>query len=132
LREKVFRGFVMRGDNGGPHDNKAIIAEMVRLRAQRAELLGYADFAHYRLDDAMAKTPAAVRDLLDKVWRPGPATPPADPHLQPATPARRGPGRTGQIPRSSRGTGATMSKSCAGASAISTKPPSSRISASSA
>ena len=70
LREKVFRGFVMRGDNGGPTDNKALIAEMVRLRAERARLLGYADFAHYRLDDAMAKTPAAARQLLDTVWAP--------------------------------------------------------------
>ncbi len=70
LREKVFRGFVMRGDNSGSTDNKAIIAEMVRLRAERARLLGYADFAHYRLDDAMAKTPAAVRNLLGTVWRP--------------------------------------------------------------
>src|SRR5258708_13016967 len=49
-------------------DNKAVIAEMVRLRAERARLLGFADFAHYRLDDAMAKTPAAVRGLLDTVW----------------------------------------------------------------
>ena len=68
LREKVFRAFIMRGDNGGPTDNKAIIAETVRLRAERARLLGFADFAHYRLDDAMAKTPDAVRDLLDRVW----------------------------------------------------------------
>ncbi len=68
LREKIFRAFAMRGDNGGATDNKAIIAEMVRLRAERAKLLGFADFAHYRLDDAMAKTPAAVRDLLDTVW----------------------------------------------------------------
>jgi peptidyl-dipeptidase Dcp len=68
LREKVFRAFAMRGDNGGATDNKAIIAEMVRLRAERARLLGFTDFAHYRLDDAMAKTPAAVRDLLDTVW----------------------------------------------------------------
>jgi peptidyl-dipeptidase Dcp len=68
LREKVFRAFIMRGDNGGPTDNKAIIAETVRLRAERARLLGFADFAHYRLDDSMAKTPAAVRDLLDTVW----------------------------------------------------------------
>jgi peptidyl-dipeptidase Dcp len=68
LREKVFRAFTMRGDNGGATDNKAIIAEMVRLRAERARLLGFSDFAHYRLDDAMAKTPAAVRDLLDTVW----------------------------------------------------------------
>jgi peptidyl-dipeptidase Dcp len=78
LREKVFRGFVMRGDNGGATDNKAIIAEMVRLRAERAQLLGYADFAHYRLDDAMAKTPAAVRDLLAAVWRPARASALAD------------------------------------------------------
>ncbi len=68
LREKVFRAFITRGDNGGPTDNKAIIAETVRLRAERARLLGFADFAHFRLDDAMAKTPEAVRDLLDTVW----------------------------------------------------------------
>jgi peptidyl-dipeptidase Dcp len=68
LREKVFRAFATRGDNGGTTDNKAIIAEIVRLRAERARLLGFEDFAHYRLDDAMAKTPAAVRDLLDTVW----------------------------------------------------------------
>ncbi len=54
----------------GATDNKANIAEMVRLRAERAKLLGYADFAHYRLDDAMAKTPAAARNLLETVWAP--------------------------------------------------------------
>jgi peptidyl-dipeptidase Dcp len=68
LREKIFRAFIARGDNGGPTDNKAIIAEQVRLRAERAQLLGFSDFAHYRLDDAMAKTPSAVRGLLDTVW----------------------------------------------------------------
>jgi len=68
LREKVFQAFIKRGDNGGPTDNNAIIAEMVKLRAERAQLLGFSDFAHYRLDDAMAKTPEAVRDLLDTVW----------------------------------------------------------------
>src|ERR1700726_2131807 len=68
LREKIFRAFTRRGDNGGVTDNKAIIAEMVKLRAERARLLGFSDFAHYRLDDAMAKTPAAVRELLDTVW----------------------------------------------------------------
>jgi peptidyl-dipeptidase Dcp len=78
LREKIFRAFVLRGDNGGATDNKAIIAEMVRLRAERAELLGYADFAHYRLDDAMAKTAAAVRDLLETMWRPARARALAD------------------------------------------------------
>ncbi|MGB6537546.1 MAG: M3 family metallopeptidase [Xanthobacteraceae bacterium] len=70
LREKVFRAFIMRGDNGGAVDNNAIIAETVRLRAERARLLGFADFAHYRLDDAMAKTPQAARDLLATVWTP--------------------------------------------------------------
>ncbi|MDE2373101.1 MAG: M3 family metallopeptidase [Hyphomicrobiales bacterium] len=69
LRERLFRAFVARGDNGGATDNKTIVAEMVKLRAERAGLLGYADFAHYRLDDSMAKTPAAVRALLDAVWQ---------------------------------------------------------------
>ena len=78
LREKIFRGFIMRGDNGGETDNKSIIAEMVRLRAERAHLLGFPDFAHYRLDDAMAKTPAAARDLLDTVWAPARASALAD------------------------------------------------------
>jgi peptidyl-dipeptidase Dcp len=68
LRERVYRAFVSRGDNGGATDNNALITEMVRLRAERARLLGYTDFAHYRLDDAMAKTPTAVRGLLDTVW----------------------------------------------------------------
>src|SRR5262245_33905173 len=71
LREKIFRAWIARGDGGGATDNKAIIAEMVKLRAERARLLGYETFAHYRLDDAMAKTPEAVRGLLDKVWPPG-------------------------------------------------------------
>jgi peptidyl-dipeptidase Dcp len=70
LREKAFRAWIARGDQGGATDNKAAIAEMVALRAERAKLLGYETFAHYRLDDAMAKTPEAVRDLLDRVWAP--------------------------------------------------------------
>ena len=70
LREKIFRAWIARGDAGGATDNKAIIAEMVALRAERACLLGYPTFAHYRLDDAMAKTPEAVRSLLERVWLP--------------------------------------------------------------
>src|SRR5215213_1783264 len=70
LREKVFRAWIARGESGGATDNRAIIAEMVALRAERARLLGYVDFAHYRLDDAMAKRPEAVRDLLEAVWKP--------------------------------------------------------------
>ncbi len=68
LREKAFKAWVARGDRGGNTDNKTIIAETVRLRAERAHLLGFPTFAHYRLDDAMAKTPEAVRGLLDRVW----------------------------------------------------------------
>jgi peptidyl-dipeptidase Dcp len=70
LREKAFRAWIARGDNGGETDNKALIAKMMALRAERARLLGFATFADYRLDDAMAKTPSAVRELLEKVWRP--------------------------------------------------------------
>ena len=70
LREKIFRAWTARGDGGGATDNKAIIAEMAALRAERARLIGYPSFAHYRLDDTMAKTPPAVRALLDRVWAP--------------------------------------------------------------
>jgi peptidyl-dipeptidase Dcp len=68
LREKIFRAWIARGDGGGATDNKAIIAETIRLRAERARLLGYDSFADFRLDDSMAKTPQAVRGLLDQVW----------------------------------------------------------------
>ena len=70
LREKAHRAWMARGDNNGSTDNKALIAEMIALRAERARLLGYQSFAHYRLDDAMAKTPDNVRGLLEKVWAP--------------------------------------------------------------
>jgi peptidyl-dipeptidase Dcp len=68
LRERVFRAWIRRGENGGETDNRAVIAETVALRAERAKLLGFASFADYRLDDQMAKTPAAARQLLDEVW----------------------------------------------------------------
>jgi peptidyl-dipeptidase Dcp len=70
LREKMFRAWIARGDNGGPTDNKPAIAEMTTLRDERAQLLGYQSYAHYKLDDTMAKTPAAVTGLLDAVWGP--------------------------------------------------------------
>jgi peptidyl-dipeptidase Dcp len=76
LRETAFRAWVARGENGGETDNRAIITEMVALRAERAKLLGYQSFAHYRLDDTMAKTPEAALDLLHSVW--GPARARAD------------------------------------------------------
>ncbi len=68
LREKLFRAWIKRGENGGATDNRALIAEMVALRAERAKLLGFDTYADYRLDDQMAKTPAAARKLLDEVW----------------------------------------------------------------
>ncbi len=68
LREKVFQAWIRRGENGGVTDNRAIIAELVALRAERAKLLGFSTFADYRLDDQMAKTPQAARRLLDEVW----------------------------------------------------------------
>jgi peptidyl-dipeptidase Dcp len=68
LREKIFQAWIKRGENGGATDNRALIAEMVGLRAERAKLLGFATYADYRLDDQMAKTPQAARNLLDEVW----------------------------------------------------------------
>ena len=68
LREKVFQAWIKRGENGGATDNRALIAEMVALRGERARLLGFATFADYKLDDSMAKTPRAARQLLDDVW----------------------------------------------------------------
>jgi peptidyl-dipeptidase Dcp len=70
LRETAFNAWIMRGQGGGETDNAAIIAETVQLRAERAQLLGYESFAHFKLDDSMAKTPDAVADLLSQVWRP--------------------------------------------------------------
>ncbi|MDQ3558034.1 MAG: M3 family metallopeptidase [Pseudomonadota bacterium] len=70
LRESAFRAWGARGESGGPTDNRAIIAEMVALRAERAALLGYRSFAHFRLDDTMASTPEAALDLLHAVWKP--------------------------------------------------------------
>ena len=70
LRETAFKAWSRRGENGGETDNRAIIAETVKLRAERARLLGYPTYAHYRLDDAMAKSPDRVSDLLRQVWGP--------------------------------------------------------------
>ncbi len=68
LREKIFRAFAARGESGGATDNRVIAAEMVGLRAEQARLLGFESFAHFRLADAMARTPAAAQELLDRVF----------------------------------------------------------------
>ncbi len=70
LREKVWRMFVNRGDNGDEHDNNAIITEILQLRAERAKLLGYPTHAHWRLENAMAKTPERAMELMEAVWKP--------------------------------------------------------------
>ena len=70
LREKAYRAWAARGANGGKTDNRAIAAEILKLRAERAALLGYDSFADYKLDTEMAKTPDAVRELLMAVWEP--------------------------------------------------------------
>ncbi len=70
LREKGFRMWTLRGDNGDAHDNNAIITEILKLRAERAHLLGFKTHAHWITDDQMAKTPDAAMDLMLKVWAP--------------------------------------------------------------
>jgi peptidyl-dipeptidase Dcp len=70
LREKAWRMFVNRGDNGGEHDNNAIITEILQLRAERAKLLGYQTHAHWRLENTMAKTPERAMELMEAVWKP--------------------------------------------------------------
>jgi len=69
-REQVWKRFVNRGDNGDANDTNATIAEIVRLRDQRARLLGYRNHAEWRMQDTMARTPAAAKDLMDRVWAP--------------------------------------------------------------
>lgn len=68
LREEAFNAWIRRGANGGDTDNRAILSEIVALRKEYAALLGYDTFAEFALSDTMAKTPAAVDELLGKVW----------------------------------------------------------------
>src|SRR5216684_5330356 len=78
LREKVFKAFTARGDNHNANDNSEIIVEILALREESAKLLGFPTFAAYRLEDSMAKTPHAVRGLLERVWKPARARALAD------------------------------------------------------
>ncbi|OZA11864.1 MAG: peptidase M3, partial [Rhodobacterales bacterium 17-64-5] len=70
LRQRAYEAWVARGANGGDTDNRAVAAEILALRAERAALMGYPDFASFKLEPEMAKTPARVRDLLLRVWEP--------------------------------------------------------------
>ena len=68
LREKAWKMFVNRGDNGDARDNNAIIPQILKLRAERAQLLGYATHAHWRLEPQMAKNPENAMKLMEGVW----------------------------------------------------------------
>ena len=68
LRQKVWQAFVGRGDNGNASDTNAIIAQVVKARADRARLLGFKSHADWRMQDTMAKTPARAMDLMMRVW----------------------------------------------------------------
>ncbi len=70
LRAKAYRAWIARGANGGETDNREIAADILRLREERAKLLGYASFAAYKLETEMARTPDRVRELLLDVWEP--------------------------------------------------------------
>ena len=70
LREQLYRAWVSRGDNDNDRNNAGIIGEMLALRAERAKLLGYENFAAFKLADSMAGTPAKARALLEEVWEP--------------------------------------------------------------
>lgn len=108
LREQAFKAWVARGENGGETDNRETVHRTLELREEKAKLLGYGNFAAYKLDDTMAKTPDAVNGLLGQVWekavrRAGEKRP----NLPPSSPRRAG------ITRCCPGTGGTMPKSCA-------------------
>ncbi|MFQ6776548.1 M3 family metallopeptidase [Cereibacter sphaeroides] len=78
LRRRAYEAWVARGANGNATDNRAVAAEILALRSERAQLLGYPDFASYKLETEMAKTPEAVRELLLRVWAPAKARAEAD------------------------------------------------------
>jgi len=70
LREKLYNSYVMRGDNNNETDNKKIAAQIAKLRAERANIMGYKSHAHFVLDENMLKTPEEVYDLLIQLWKP--------------------------------------------------------------
>ncbi|MDO1558936.1 M3 family metallopeptidase [Brevundimonas sp. 2R-24] len=70
LREYVWRGFINRGDNGDDNDTNAVIAQIMPLRAEKAQLLGYETYADWKLSNTMAQDPDRAMDLMMRVWRP--------------------------------------------------------------
>lgn len=70
LREKAWNMFVNRGDGGDEHDNNKTISQILKLRQERAKLLGFKTHAHWRLENSMAKTPERAMELMESVWKP--------------------------------------------------------------
>ncbi len=70
LREQIYQAYINRGNHDDELDNKATLAEMAKLRAQRAKLLGYETHAHYVLEENMAKVPENVYKRLNEIWHP--------------------------------------------------------------
>jgi peptidyl-dipeptidase Dcp len=70
LREKLYNSYVLRGDNDNEHDNKAVAAQIAKLRAQRAQVMGYETHAHFVLEERMVSTPEGVYELLMQLWEP--------------------------------------------------------------
>ena len=116
LREKVWRTYYSRGDNGDEHDNNALIAEILALRNERVQLLGYDNYAQWRLENRMAKTPERALELMETVWPAAIARVEEEVADMQAI-ADRG-GR--RASRSSRGTTATTPRRCGRPSTIST------------
>ncbi|NYS24403.1 M3 family metallopeptidase [Rhodobacteraceae bacterium 2376] len=78
LRQRAYQAWTSRGENGGETDNRALIREILELRAERAALLGHDSFAAWKLEPEMARTSQAVRDLLMAVWAPAKTAAEAD------------------------------------------------------
>lgn len=70
LREQLYKSYVLRGDNDNSTDNKDVAAKIAKLRAERAQLMGYETHAHFVLEERMLKTPEEVYDLLMQLWKP--------------------------------------------------------------
>jgi peptidyl-dipeptidase Dcp len=70
LREKIYKGYINRGNNGNDADNKEVVKKLVTLRLEKAKLMGYKDYAAFVLENRMAKDENKVYALLDEVWKP--------------------------------------------------------------
>ena len=70
LRERMYKGYISRGCQGGKNDSREVVKNLVKARLEKARLMGYEDYASMALDNRMAKTPEAVYELLDQVWKP--------------------------------------------------------------